>query len=118
MTTPLSSILLVFAASVIGSVGMVALKAGANRLPPGLLGILFSWRVATGVALFLLSSVFYVLGIRHGSLTVLFPMVSLSYVWGVLLARLLFHEPLNRSKIMGLLLLLTGVVFIGLGNRP
>jgi len=79
--------------------------------------MLSSWRVALGVLLFLLSSVFYVLGIRHGSLTVLFPMVSLSYIWGVIWAKIFFDEPLNRSKVFGLLLLSIGVIFIGLGNR-
>ncbi|HYL95148.1 MAG TPA: EamA family transporter [Terriglobales bacterium] len=96
---------------------MAVLKSGANRLPPGLLSMVTSWRVALGVALFLLSSVFYVLGIRHGSLTVLFPMVSLSYIWGVVWARIFFHEPFNRSKLVGLVLLSIGVIFIGLGNR-
>ena len=117
MTTPFSSILLILAASFIGSVGMAVLKSGANRLPPGLLPMVTSWRIALGVALFLLSSVFYVFGIRHGSLTVLFPMVSLSYIWGVVWARIFFHEPFNRSKLVGLVLLSVGVIFIGLGNR-
>ena len=117
MTTPPSSILLGLGASFIGSVGMAVLKSGANRLPPGLLPMMTSWRVALGVALFLLSSVFYVLGIRHGSLTVLFPMVSLSYIWGVIWARIFFNEPFNRSKFYGLVLIVAGVVCIGLGNR-
>lgn len=96
---------------------MATLKAGANRLSPGLLPMLTSWRVALGVALFLLSSVPYVLGLKRGSLTVLFPMVSLSYVWGVIWARMFFGEPFNRSKFYGLLLIVAGVVCIGLGNR-
>ena len=117
MVTPLSSILLVFSASFIGSLGMATLKAGANRLRPGLFPMLTSWRVAMGVGLFVLSSVPYVLGLKRGSLTVLFPMVSLSYIWGVIWARIFFNEPFNRSKLCGLVLIVAGVVFIGLGNR-
>ena len=56
-------------------------------------------------------------GLKHGSLSVLYPMVSLSYIWTVFLSRLLFREPFNLSKIVGLALILVGVACINLGNR-
>jgi drug/metabolite transporter (DMT)-like permease len=115
--TPFSSMLLVLGASVLGSFGMVFMKAGANRLRSGLFQIFLSWRIALGVGLFLLSSVFFVAGIKNGDLTVLYPMVALGYVWTLFWARLFFHEPFNRSKWFGLALILLGVVSIGLGNR-
>ena len=117
MTTPFSSMLLVLGASFIGSFGAVSLKSGADRLRPGILGVFRSWRIALGVVLFLLSSVLFVAGLKNGSLTVLYPLVSLGYVWTLIWSRLLFDEPFNRSKVLGLALILIGVVFIGLGNR-
>lgn len=117
MTTPLSSMLLVLGASFVGSFGAVTLKAGADRLTSGAMQMFFSWRVGLGVALFLFSSVFYLIGLKHGSLTVLYPLVSLSYVWTLIWSRLFFHEPFNRSKLLGLLLILIGVLSIGFGNR-
>ncbi len=117
MTTPFSSMVLVLAASFIGSFGAVSLKAGADRLPPGILHLFRSWRIALGVALFLFSSVFYLWGLKHGSLTVLYPLVSLGYVWTLFWSRLFFREPFNRFKVLGLALILVGVLFIGLGNR-
>ena len=71
--------LLVFAASVIGSFGAVFLKMGAARLDGSILSFMNS-RLALGVTLFLGSSVFYALGIRGGQLSVLYPMVSLGYI--------------------------------------
>ena len=114
MTTPLSSMLLVLAASVIGSLAMVFLKTGADKLK----GPHRHWmlRIGIGIALFLASSVLYVLGIKEGSLTVLYPMVSLGYVWALIWSRLFFGEPFNRNKIVGLSLVLLGVSFIGLGK--
>jgi drug/metabolite transporter (DMT)-like permease len=113
--TPLSSMLLVFGASVIGSLAAVFLKAGADLLHD-------PWqrwapRLGGGIALFLASSVLYVMGLREGSLTVLYPMVSLGYVWTLVWSRLFFGEPFNRGKVAGLMLVLVGVFFIGLGNR-
>jgi drug/metabolite transporter (DMT)-like permease len=110
-----TSMLLVFIASVIGSFGAVFLKLGAARLDGTVLSFLNS-RLALGVALFLGSSVFYSLGIRGGQLSVLYPMVSLGYIWTLLWSKLFFNEPLTRTKFAGLGLILLGVFFVGLGS--
>ena len=68
MTTPLSSILFVVVAGLIGSFGAVFLKAGAQRLEKNLMAILHNWRLLAGVGAYLLSSVFFVLGLRRGEL--------------------------------------------------
>jgi len=107
--------LLVFAASVVGSFGAVFLKRGAARLDGSILSFVNS-QLVLGVALFLGSSVFYTLGIRGGDLSVLYPMVSLGYVWTLLWSRLFFHETFTRQKFLGLGLVLLGVVFVGLGG--
>jgi drug/metabolite transporter (DMT)-like permease len=107
---------LVLFGSVIGSFGAVFLKSGAAKLKQGFWHIL-NLQLATGVGLFLLSSVFFVLGIRHGELSVLYPMVSLGYVWTLLWSRLFFHEPFTRQKFYGLGLILVGVFFVGLGSK-
>jgi drug/metabolite transporter (DMT)-like permease len=66
--------------------------------------------------LYLGSSVFYALGIRHGQLSVLFPMVAAGYVWTLVWSRLFFREQFSPAKIAGLGLVLAGVVLVGLGS--
>jgi undecaprenyl phosphate-alpha-L-ara4N flippase subunit ArnE len=106
--------LLVLFGSVVGSFGAVFLKLGAVRLT-GIMSLL-NWRLALGVALYLASSVFYAFGIRHGQLSVLFPMVAVGYIWTLLWARLFFRERFTRTKLLGLGLVLAGVVLVGLGS--
>jgi len=110
-----TSMLLVFIASVIGSFGAVFLKMGAARLDGSILSFV-NTRLLLGVTLFLGSSVFYALGIRGGQLSVLYPMVSLGYIWTLLWSRLFFNEPFTRAKFAGLGLILVGVFFVGLGS--
>ncbi|HEX8985968.1 MAG TPA: EamA family transporter [Bryobacteraceae bacterium] len=117
MKTPIESILLILVASFIGSFGAVFLKSGAGRMHRGLRDLLFNPRLAAGVALFLLSSYFFVLGLRRGELSVLYPLVSLSYIWALLWSRLFFKEPFTKRKFCGLGLIVLGIVFVGLGNR-
>lgn len=117
MRTPLSSILLVLAASFIGSFGAVFLKAGAGRLHRELATLLLNWRLAAGVIMYLASFVLYYLGVREGELSVLYPMVSLGYIWTLLWSRLFFGEPISRLKVAGLALIIGGIIVLNLGNR-
>ena len=109
------SILLVFVASIIGSFGAVFLKKGSAFLDGSVLAFL-NMNLGFGVALYLGSSVLYALGIKGGPLSVLYPMVSLGYVWTLLWSKLFFKEPFTQQKITGLALILLGVVFVGLGS--
>jgi multidrug transporter EmrE-like cation transporter len=116
--------LLVLFASFIGSFGAVFLKSGAEQVRQGWLYLFisrkapfFNWRLATGVALFLISSYFFVQGIRQGELSVLYPMVSLGYIWTLLWSRIFFKEPLTRVKFFGLFLIVAGVFFVGMGSK-
>ncbi len=117
MKTPVHSMLLVLLASFIGSFGAVFLKAGASRLRLTVRHLATNYRLGLGVALFLLSSYFFVLGVKHGELSVLYPLVSLSYIWALLWSRIFFKEPFTARKLCGLALILVGIAFIGFGNR-
>lgn len=116
MTTPASSMLLVLLASVLGSFASVLLKAGANHLHRDRDRLQrAALRLGGGVALFGSSSVVYAAAVTKGSLTVLYPIVSMSYVWTLLWGRLFFHEKINRLKVCGVTLILAGVFSIASG---
>ena len=114
--TPVSSMLLVFLASVVGSFGAVFLKLGSAHLHGGFWRI-FNVQLALGVCLYLGSSYFFVLGIRHGELSVLYPMVSLGYIWTLVWSRLFFKEAFTPQKFLGLGMILLGVCFVGMGSK-
>src|ERR1700761_7149703 len=116
MHTPASSIILVLFGSFIGSFGAVFLKLGAEHMQGSLARILNNYWLAIGIVLYLLSSVFYIMGVAQGQLTVLYPMVSLGYIWAILWARLFFKEPFTLSKIGGLMMIIFGVALINFGN--
>src|SRR5215469_3671922 len=92
VSTPASSVALVLFGSLIGSYGMVCLKKASKDLHLGILKII-NLQFVLGVTLFMISSVFYLIGIRHGQISVLYPTVSLGYVWGLFWAKITFGEP-------------------------
>lgn len=107
---------MVLAASFVGSFGAVFLKSGATRIERNIRSVVTNWRLAAGVFFFLASSLLYVRAIKDGELTVLYPMVSLGYVWTLFWSRIVFGEPLTREKLYGLGLILLGIIFLGMGN--
>ena len=49
-------------------------------------------------------------------MSVLYPLVSLGYIWALLWSVLFLKERLTRNKVFGLLLIVLGIVLIGFGK--
>lgn len=107
---------LILLASVVGSFGAVFLKVGSQRMRQGLQHVI-SWPAFAGVSFYVLSSVFYVMGVRRGELSVLYPMVALGYVWTLIWSRLFFAERITRGKLAAVALILFGIFLIGVGAK-
>ena len=54
-----------------------------------------------------------ILALRHGELSVLYPLISLSYVWVAILSVLIFHETMTPIRIAGILTIIGGVATLG-----
>jgi len=115
--TPWSSVAWVLGASFFGSFGALFLKIGAGKLGRSIASVATNWRLMLGVAFYLFSSVLFVLGVRKGELSVLYPMVSLGSVWTLFWSRLVLGEPLTRPKFIALGMILCGIALLGLGTR-
>jgi len=118
MKTPGTATILILVSSFIGSFGAVFLKLGAEHMKGGLARLLSNYWLAVGIVLYLLSSVFYMMGVGQPGvqLTVLYPMVSLGYIWAIVWARLFFGERFTLAKMSGLLMIIFGVALINFGN--
>lgn len=107
-------------ASLIGSFGAVFLKSGSKHLKSDDLKSLFTnYHLALGGLLFVISSLFFVKAVSQpgAELSVLYPMVSMSYLWAMLWSRIFFNEPFTRQKFKGLGLIILGIAILQLGKR-
>lgn len=118
----MNNILLAIISVFVGSVGQVVLKLGANKVAD----LTFSmstiisdlWRLAKvseivlGMFLFAASSLLWIKVLTRVELSTAYPLVSIGYINVAVLSYFLFHESFSISKILGMAMIITGVVFI------
>ena len=94
------------------------MKTGANTMPhPGLVQILTSVPLMAGYCLYGLSTLLLVMALKHGELSLLYPVIALTYVWVSILSVLIFHENLNPFKVLGISTIMLGVCVLGRGGK-
>jgi uncharacterized membrane protein len=119
------SIYMVLGCTVFAAAAQVLMKFGANHAMPqmiladpstwmpfalALLGnymLLLGYCVQSGNALLL------ILALRDGELSMLYPIIALTYVWVNLLSMYFFHEQMNIWKALGIVLVIGGVGLLG-----
>ncbi len=116
------SVLIVVACTLMGAAAQVLIKMGAAQLSHASLVATFV-SIFTVPALFLgycLYGVFAVLmvyALRHGELSILYPVIALTFVWVSILSALIFHEVMSPMKIAGIAVIVCGVAVLGWGGR-
>jgi drug/metabolite transporter (DMT)-like permease len=92
------------------------LKIGsATDLSRGLAAYL-DWRILTGLALFALSAIFYLLLLRRVPLNVAQSFMALQFVGVILGSYFILHEPLSALRMVGVLFIAIGIVLVAVSH--
>ena len=110
--------LMVFGCTILGAAAQILMKTGTHAVSsPNLLQLITNVPLMAGYALYGLSSCLMVLALRNGELSILYPIISLTYVWVSILSLFFFRESMNAYKILGLATIVAGVAVLGRGQR-
>jgi multidrug transporter EmrE-like cation transporter len=112
------SVILVFCCTLLGAAAQILMKTGANKLTqPTLMQMATNVPLMAGYCLYGISTVLLVLALRKSQISLLYPIISLTYVWVTILAVMIFGESMNVYKVIGLSILITGVAVLGTDGR-
>ena len=116
------AVVIILCCTLLVAVAQLLIKTGANRLNhPNLMGTLVGIFTVPplffGYCLYGIFAVLMVYALRHGELSVLYPLISLGYVWVAILSVLVFHETMNPMKLVGIAVIVSGVAVLGWGGR-
>lgn len=83
------------------------------------------WKISAGENLYFLAlgfvlygsgAILMVIAYKHGSLSVLHPMMSASYIFAFIIGSLFLNENISLGKTVGLILIILGCFLIGGGD--
>lgn len=98
--------------------GQVLLKFGLARMLPFSMSLDFwksvfvNWQFAACGLCYGAGSILWFYIVKNYPFSMAYPMVSLSYVFGMVAAIVFFHEPVEWTKWVGVLLIMAGCYFI------
>jgi multidrug transporter EmrE-like cation transporter len=118
-----NALIAVALATVIQTAAQLLIKQGTASLGenPTLidaaLGMFTILPLFSGYALYGLFTIIMVFALRHGELSMLYPTMTLSFVWVTIVSAVWLKEPVNALEIAGIVSIVGGVGLLGRGER-
>lgn len=109
-------VLLVGCCTVLGAAAQILMKIGMTHFQPNLWALVTNVPLFIGYVLYGINTLLLVLALREGELSMLYPIIALTYVWVTLLSYTLLNEPPNALKNAGVAAIVLGVAVLGKGK--
>lgn len=93
------------------------MKIGMTHFNPQPMALLTNIPLVIGYALYGINAFMLVLALRDGELSMLYPIIALTYVWVTLLSYALLNEKPNVYKNVGIAVIVVGVAVLGRRGR-
>ncbi|MFA5364432.1 MAG: EamA family transporter [Candidatus Bathyarchaeia archaeon] len=105
-------LLLTALSALIGSVGQIMFKRGANNLQFDIKMLLSNYHLILGLAVYGVSTVLYVYSLSKGDLSIIYPVVATSYIWTMMFSKIFLKEQIGLISWAGVAFILLGVTLI------
>jgi len=115
MKTKKEAIALVLLCTFLTAAGQMFLKIGSGNLSFSILKLLSNLPLIIGFALYALGAVILVIALKHGELSVLYPIIAMSFVWVSFLSIIFLTEIMTFLRWAGVITIIIGISLIGRG---
>jgi multidrug transporter EmrE-like cation transporter len=110
---------LVLTGVMLNAAAQLLLKAGSRAITDVSFSLANTWTLATrmalnppilgGLALYVISVVFWILALSRVDVSVAYPMLSIGYIVSALAGWLLFSEAVSAARVAGIVVIIVGV---------
>lgn len=111
------SVIMVCSCTLISAAAQILMKIGVAHFSMSLMAIVTNVPLIAGYSLYGVFTLMMVMALREGELSLIYPIISLSYVWVTVLSYFIFHDRINPLKLAGILSIMLGVALLGRGGR-
>jgi len=115
MKTKKEAILLVLICTILTATGQLFLKIGSRTLALNVIKLLSNSALIIGVILYITGAVILVTALKHGELSVLYPIIATSFIWVSFLSIIFLNEIMNLWRWAGVIAIIIGISLIGRG---
>ena len=115
--SPLRAIILVVFCTLFTSIGQLLWKVGANRLQLDFFSLITNYPLILGFVSYAIGTVLLLMALKLGELSVLYPFISLSFIWVGMFSIAFLGEVMTNLKWASIILIIIGVSLIGIGSK-
>ncbi|MBN2459218.1 EamA family transporter [Candidatus Woesearchaeota archaeon] len=109
------AIFLMITCTIFTSLAQLFLKSGVSRIQLTFIGMITNWVLILGVVFYGLGALIMIFALKQGELSLLYPFLSLSYVWVPILSIFVVHESLVLMQWLGIAMIILGSFFMRRG---
>lgn len=113
MHTPLWVILAMILVAMVNATGQLFNKFASKTLSISVDGLLKNKYLYCAVFIFFVGTIFYILILPYGEISVIYSLSALSYLWAMVFAKYILKEDVNFHRWAGAAMIVTGVSIIG-----
>ena len=111
------AIFLMFLTTVLTSTAQILYKFGVSRLEFNIISIITNWQIILGLTLYAIGAAVMITALKHGEVSVLYPIIATSYIWVSIGSSVFFDEIMNIWKWLGIFFIVMGVIVISYGSK-
>ena len=111
------SIILILFCTLFTSIAQIFYKLGADRLVFTPMGIITNYHIGIGLGLYAIGAAILIKALKGADLSILYPIISTSYIWVTILSVWIFKETINVYKIVGIAIIIGGIIAMGFGSK-
>ena len=109
---------IVFLQTLMGAIAQILLKSGTlqqqgDGLADIVVAIFSNPHMFAGYALYGVSAMLMIAALKYGELSILYPIIAMTYVWVTILSVVIYAETVNLLKVVGLTSIVSGVAVLG-----
>ena len=102
--------------TLMGSLGGFFFKKGAAHLNLNnvIKSLFLNLNLYIGGVLYVISAVLNIIALKYLPYSIVLPLTGITYIWTIIISRIMLKEKVNKEKVIGIALILVGAIFIAI----
>ena len=117
MATKASAIAIVIISTFFTAIAQLMYKLSVNNISLNFYSIITNYFLIIGIILYIIATIMFIVALKHGELSVLFPLYAASYIWVTVLAFYFLNEQMNMPKLIGITSIIFGMISISRNKK-